>query len=241
MDFKSDLCLWKIILFSIRKVIKSEDKISEIQYNIGDDLISNNELLYRELYSWIDIYNNYIQKLPFFYQFIHSKDYQSTIKELTKSIENLKQKVNSPRIRNDEKTYSHQLKQAILKHHKNNYDYVFICKILNYIYYTVNALENSFFINTHTLDPIENIDIINSYDINILVEDITERSLFQPIRLTLEKENNKNSLKIDELKDKLDKLTDIIESPDLLSIDKIKEFNLYIDKHSNYLSNLIAK
>ena len=102
-------------------------------------------------------------------------------------------------------------------------------------------MENDFFTNTQTLEPIENIDITNTYDISILVEDITKKALFQPIRLCLEKENNKNSLKIDDIKEKLDKLTDIIESPDLLSIDKLNEFNLYLDKHSNYLSNLIAK
>ena len=133
MYFKSDLCLWKIILFSIKKLVKNEDKINEIQCCIGEDIIYNNELLYRELYSWVDIYNNYIQKLPFFYKFIHTKEYQSTIKHLVNSIESLKQKVSSPRIRDDEKTYLQQLKQAILKHHKNNHDYINIRKTITII------------------------------------------------------------------------------------------------------------
>ena len=83
--------------------------------NIGDILIKNNKMLAKEFIFWCDIFNEYIQKLPLFYNY--AKSYKNIFSELTKLITDIKQKVQN---RTDEDSFMEKLAEFVYKYTDNN-------------------------------------------------------------------------------------------------------------------------
>lgn len=96
-----------------RERLSPEDQYNQIQENIGYNLISTNDMLGRELLLWIDILNNYTKKLSIFNQMFHSKQSQKTIKDLNKTILEIRNGLSNTRLKSDEKAFMMKFKKAV--------------------------------------------------------------------------------------------------------------------------------
>jgi hypothetical protein len=89
-------------------------EIKKYKDKIGRKLISDNKLLVKEFSFWCDIYNEYIDKLPLFYNY--AKSYKSIFNELKKILHDIKQKVLKGY---DEETFMSQLAVFVYKYTDN--------------------------------------------------------------------------------------------------------------------------
>ncbi len=100
-------------------------RIDKIKYKekVGFNLIQDNKLLVKEFKMWCEIFNNYKQKLPLFYE--HSKPYIKMFEKLNDTLTDLMQKVNM-----DEDIFYDKIQDFVYKY-TTNYENKEICKIVN--------------------------------------------------------------------------------------------------------------
>ena len=103
--------------------------IDTIISQVGDEIISQNNMLVREYFLWIDIFNSYKKKLPMFNQYMQGKN-QEIIAEIYKVFEAIKNKIVNTRIKCDDKLFILKLKKAVTIS-SNNRDFTDISKFNN--------------------------------------------------------------------------------------------------------------
>lgn len=101
--------------------------VDEVMSQIGESLISQNDMLVREYFLWMDIFNSYKKKLPMFNQYMQGKN-QEVIAEIYQVFETIKGKIVNTRIKCDDKLFIRKLKKAVSSSSSNR-DFTDISKI----------------------------------------------------------------------------------------------------------------
>ena len=125
------ICIWFkikvkfILIFNLSKKILSDLETTNrekkiFKEKIGYKLISDNKLYCKEFFFWCDIFNEYKQKLPLFYNY--AKSYKSIFTEINQLLHEIQNQIQM-----DNETFMKKISHCIFKYTTNS-GYKEICK-----------------------------------------------------------------------------------------------------------------
>lgn len=103
----------------------------------------------------------------------------------------------------------------------------------------MNVIDNEFVLKKVTLDNANYQQNTSIQDLGEIVSHCLSTNDFSKIKQAIERENNEFLSEVSFLKDKLDELTDVMENDSLISIEKLKDFKRFLEKHTNLLAKNI--
>ena len=104
----------------MKQILLPDDYHFQLEMLIGRKYVDENELLIKEYYIWVDIFNNYKKKLPAFNKYVNTLSFKKLISEIKSSFEAIKEVVISSKIKGDDEIFKLKLRNQV-KLYSNDY------------------------------------------------------------------------------------------------------------------------